>query len=326
MRGQEFDIIRRFFLPLAQGRAEALELSDDAALLDIPAGHQLVVSSDTANAGTHFLPGAQPGDIARKALRSNLSDLAAMGASPLCYQLSIALPGAPEGDWLARFCAALLKDQAAFGLFCSGGDTTVIDGPLTISITAMGLVPAGTALKRSGAGSGDALVLTGPVGDSHIGLRVLKDGLVTAQDDYFINAHYAPRPRLDAGMAVRGLVSAAIDVSDGLLADVGHLCRASGCGVDIRLSSALFSEPAHSILEQGLVTPEDLLSGGEDYELALAVPPENLQECLRVLQAANCRPVVAGDFKLAHDRTAPVRVLDEAGDILSFTSAGWQHF
>lgn len=306
----EFDIINEYFLPLTMGRAEAGGLRDDAAILSVPAGHELIVSTDTLNADVHFMDGAAPADIAHKALRSNLSDLAAMGARPLCYQLALGLPEKPTPEWLLSFTGALLADQKAFGIFCSGGDTTSIHGKLSISITAMGLVERGRTLKRSGAQDGDAIVLTGPIGDAWVGLRVLQGKIKTDDNAYFIDRYYRPTPRF---MSDVQNIKAAIDVSDGGMADLGHMCRASKVSARIDLSKILFSAPAQILLNGGLVTPQDLLTGGDDYELIMAVPPQH----------AHQYGTVIGAFKTG---TPQVYIVDDAGKALVFDKAGWTHF
>lgn len=304
----EFDVIAKYFLPLTQGRAEAGSLRDDAAVLDVPEGCELVVTSDTLNAGTHFPVEAAPDDIAHKALRVNLSDLAAMGARPYAYQLNIAFPERPREDWLAAFTAALLKDQAEFGIFCSGGDTTSIKGPLSISVTAMGLADRGKVWKRSGAESGDVLVLTGPPGDAWIGLQILQGKMRTEDDEYFTRRYYRPSPRF-----VAGPVHGAIDISDGLVADLRHICHASGLAAHIAFEKILFSPQAEKLLAAGQVTPEQLLTGGDDYELLLACAPE---------YAGDLPGHVIGRFETG----APDVCITKAGVKLDFQSSGWTHF
>lgn len=305
----EFSMIAEYFAPLAPGG-----LKDDAAVLKIPPGQELVVTSDTLNAGTHFMAGAAPGDIAHKALRVNLSDLAAMGASPLSYQLNIAFQEKPSTEWLAAFTGALAADQKEFNIFCSGGDTTLIKGSLSISITALGLVPAGKAVTRGGAKPGDRVVLTGPMGEALIGLKILRGEIQSANDLYFIQKYYQPRPRLDLADFMRAHAHAAIDISDGLIADLGHVCAASGLRAALQIGESVFSPQARAVLAAGQVTMEQLLTGGDDYQLLLAVPGGV------TLPEGAC---VIGAFAAGEPGVA---VRDTGGAVLTFSHKGWTHF
>ena len=301
----EFSVIEKYFAPLSRDG-----LKNDAAVLQIPAGHELVVSSDTLNAGTHFMEDAAPADIAHKALRSNLSDLASMGADPLSYQLNLAFPEKPSEKFLAEFTRALAADQREFNIFCSGGDTTSIKGPLSISITVLGLVPTGQSLGRKTARSGEQIVLSGPVGDAFIGLQVLQGKLQSDDADYFIGKYYRPRPRLDLIKTIRGYATAAIDISDGLIADLGHLCNSA----TLYIGYGVFSPQAHRLLASGLVTQEQLLTGGDDYELILTVP------------AGHMPPSGLEPIGMVESGDAGIVVIDPDGRPLSFSHKGWTHF
>ena len=301
----EFSIIEKYFAPLSRDG-----LKNDAAVLQIPAGQELVVSSDTLNSGVHFMENAGSADIAHKALRSNLSDLAAMAADPLSYQLNIAFSQRPAQFWLQEFTDALAADQKEFGIFCSGGDTTSIDGRLSISITVLGLVPAGKALGRKSTKPGDVIALSGPVGDALIGLKILLGDLKTEDDNYFIGKYYRPRPRLDLIPALRGYATAAIDISDGLIADLGHLCD-SAC---IQLTNNVISPQAAELVASGLITIEDLLTGGDDYELIATFPPGSPPP-----SGFEAIGTIGNDGK-------GIRVLDAGGRELSFSHKGWMHF
>lgn len=307
----EFEIIEKYFAPLSRDG-----LKDDTAVLKIPPGHDLIVTSDTLNEGTHFPVGEAPEFIAHKALRVNLSDLAAAGAAPLAYQLNIAFPQRPSPEWLEKFTGALAADQREFGIFCSGGDTTSINGPLSISITAMGLVPAGEGLRRSGARPDDAVVLTGPVGDAFIGLEIVRGKLNPAEREAFLRAYRKPEPQIKIAPSVRKFARAAADISDGLLADLGHICEASGLSAIVDLEKIPFSAGARRLLAEGAVTAGQLLSGGDDYQLVLAVAPENLPHL-------SFSHHVIGRFASGEPRVA---VLDESGGDVSFSEHGWQHF
>ncbi len=320
----EFDLIAQYFEPLTLGRREAGGLRDDAAVLKIPEGRELVVTSDTLNEGVHFLPKEKkPEHIARKALRVNLSDLAAMGAEPYCYQLNLALPEEPEAAWLEAFTSALAEDQKAYGIFLSGGDTTGTKGPLSVSITAMGLVPEGRAVRRSGAKAGDYIVLTGPVGDAFLGLQVLCGEIDLKDPEYVIERYRFPNPRTALAEALRLYAHAAVDVSDGLAADLGHICAASGLGAKVELGKIPFSDAAQKLLKEEVVTYEDLLTGGDDYEVLLAVPPDDFQAFLEAAVAKQgVTPQVIGSFEDGQG----VSVLDAKGRALSFERTGWRHF
>jgi thiamine-monophosphate kinase len=316
----EFDLIAQYFLPLTQGRPEAMNLRDDAALLSVPQGMQMVISTDTMNQGTHFTTDAAPANIAHKSLRAALSDLAAMGAEPLCYQLAIAFPQKPDPAWMAEFTAALLEDQQAFGVFCSGGDTTGIQGGvLSISITVIGLVPNDKAVKRSGAQDGDALILSGPLGDAFIGLQILRRDLHSDDDAYFTRAYFRPQPRFDLVPAMRVHAHAAIDISDGLIADLGHICAASNLGATIHLDHIRYSEAAQKLIEKGGFDYKNLLSAGDDYELLLAVPENAVAEIMKHHPSA----MQIGTFSSRHKG---VVMIDSQGHSVPFEDSGWSHF
>lgn len=304
----EFEMIAKYFAPLTMGR---VALDDDAAVLKIPDGQELVVSSDTLNAGVHFFGNSAAGDIARKALRVNLSDMAAMGAKPFCYQLNIAFPSKPDAEWLTEFCASLQDDQQRFHVFCSGGDTTSIQGGLSISITMMGLVDQGRAWRRGGAQAGDRLVLSGHVGDAWIGLEVLRGHLKTADDDYFVRAYYEPVPQFGI-QAYGDCVRAAIDVSDGMIADLGHICSSSGVGARVDFSAILFSAQAQALIDAGQVDAMQLLNGGDDYQLLLAVASDAVIDGVQVI----------GEFVAG----AGVVVVDGNGQDIPVRHTGWSHF
>lgn len=291
---------------LAQNRAEAQGFLNDAAVLAVPEGKELVITSDCATSGVHFLPGQSPGSIAQKALRRNVSDLYAMGAEGLCYQMCLLLPQMDE-PWLEGFIAGLAADQKRYGLFLSGGDVSSTPGPLSIVITAFGLVDAGKAWSRAGAKAGDLLVLSGPVGDAVCGLKALREGL---DEPAFISAYQTPEVKAaPAGL----LPHAAIDISDGLAQDVGHLCAASGLSAVIDVNTMQFSGAVNAWLARGLTDISTLLSGGDDYVLALAMPsgsaiPKEFQ--------------VIGRFE---NGPPEVRVT-RGGQPLELTKKGWRHF
>jgi thiamine-monophosphate kinase len=323
--GDEFDLIARYFAPLAAGAPGALGLTDDAAIVDIPAGERLVAAVDALVAGIHFLGDDPPGDIARKIIRVNLSDLAAMGARPLGLLLAAVLPSNVSDDWMGAFAAGLKADIDEFHTPLIGGDTVAGDGPLTLSLTALGAVPAGQALTRGGALVGDAIYVTGTIGDGVLGLGIAKGvlkGLEPSQESYLLERYRLPRPRIDFGIRLLGHANAAIDVSDGLIADLGHICNCSGVGACLIAQAVPLSNAAQAAvgLDQGRFS--DLLTGGDDYELLFTSAPEN-DAALRTMAA-----------ELAVDVTRIGSIIEgsglevEGGETLGLNIAdgGYRHF
>jgi len=202
----EFELIARYFRPLAAGREGALGLTDDAALIDIPAGRRLVITADALVAGVHFLPEDPPDLIARKMLRENLSDLAAMGAVPLAYVMTCCFPATIHDEWLADFAGGLAEDQAEFDIALLGGDTTATPGPLTLSVTAFGTVAAGQELRRSTARAGDLVAVSGTIGDAALGLAVIRGCLPAGPGtDALVDRQHLPQPRVALGQRLVGL-------------------------------------------------------------------------------------------------------------------------
>jgi thiamine-monophosphate kinase len=315
----EFAFIARRLRPLATAPG-ALGLVDDAALLDPRPGMQLVLTKDAMVAGVHFLEGDPPGQIAQKLLRVNLSDLAAMGAVPIGYLLALARPRDVEDDWLAAFCAGLAADNATFDISVLGGDTVSTPGPLTLSLTAIGEVPKGLALLRGGAKTGDDIWVSGTLGDAALGLAVLQGALDVAEPvrAHLVERYRLPRPRLALGQALRGLAHAAIDISDGLLADLGHIGETSGVGAEIRPDLLPLSAAAN-----GLPGAQDAaLAGGDDYELLFTAPPSQRDAVDGLAQKLALPLTRIG----AMQATPGIRVLDAAGAEIHPGRTGWQHF
>ena len=273
----EFDLIDRLFRPLAEGAPEALDLRDDAAIIPSRPGFDLIVTTDTIVEGVHFLPSDPPDLVARKLLRVNLSDLAAKGAKPYGYFLNICWPTSHSPVAQELFAAGLAKDQRTFGLKLFGGDTTSTPGPLTLGATMLGWVPAGTMVRRAGARAGDLLLVSGWIGDATLGLEAAlggAPGAATWQNELLVHRYRMPTPRLDLAAAL-AQVHAAADVSDGLIADAGHIAEASGLGVEIDLDNLPLSPLASAWVERQPDVGQALLrlaTGGDDYELVCAAP------------------------------------------------------
>lgn len=318
---REFALIARHFGPLAG--PGALELGDDAALLDPPPGRQLVLAADAIVEGVHFLPDDPPGTIGRKLLRVNLSDLAAMGAEPLGYLMTTAFRPGMGDDWIARFAAGLLEDQREYGLSVLGGDTVATPGAASFSLTILGAVEPGRAIRRKGARPGDEVWVSGTIGDGALGLKVLQGSLAADADGHLAERYRLPRPRLALGRAAAPHVAAGMDVSDGLAQDLGHLCRAAGCGAEIVVADVPLSPAARAAVAADPALMAAVLSGGDDYELLLAVRPGQGA----ALQAAAARAGVPVT-RIGHFVEGPAEVALRRPDGSAFPVAqeGWSHF
>ena len=276
----EFDLIARLLRPLAAGSPEALGLMDDAAVLPSRSGFDLVVTKDALVEGVHFLADDAADLVARKLLRVNLSDLAAKGAEPYGYLLACAWPNARSDAWKAAFVTGLALDQATFGLKLFGGDTVSAPGPAMFSATMMGWVAAGRMVRRSGARAGDLVLVSGVIGDGTLGLEAARGGLTDLPGSLkaALAARYRlPQPRGDLAAALLAHASAAADVSDGLLADAGHIGEASSLGVDIALDRLPLSEAAQAWIAMQPDRTAALLrlaAGGDDYEVVCTASPE----------------------------------------------------
>lgn len=323
----EFELIDTLFAPLTAGFPGALDLKDDAALLDPPAGHSIVITADAIVAGVHFRPEDSPDLIACKLVRINLSDLSAMGAQPWVMLLTAAFPDSAHEDWINRFATGLGRDGQKFGVPLVGGDTVATSGPATFSLTVCGLVAQGQALRRSGARPGDILYLTGTLGDGALGLRVLMGRLSFGNSksgfaSYLIDRYHLPQPRLAVGAGLVGLATACVDVSDGLLQDLSHLCRVSGVGAQVLLERLPLSPPAAAAVSQTPSWREVIVAGGDDYELLFTAPP-GMEKALERLAQVSATPITAvGTIVMGED----VIVLDSAGEIVPFSRLGYRHF
>ena len=322
----EFDLIKRLFVPLTGGRPEALNLADDVALIAGPAGTQWAITKDAMVAGVHFFPDDPPELIARKLVRVNLSDLAAKGAEPCFLLLATCFPKNLDEAWLDRFASGLKADCAMFGVAVIGGDTVATSGPLVLSLTAVGRIPEGEALLRSNARSGDEIWLSGSLGDGALGLLVAKGegrALPKAHADALLDRYRLPRPRVALGPRLRGLAHAAMDVSDGLVADLGHLCRASKLHGDIEADRLPLSEAAQAALAagvgEGLAT---VVSGGDDYEILFTAPPDARGSLEALSRELDLRLTSIGRMGVGEG----VALLDKAGAEITLSRAGYNHF
>ena len=318
----EFSLIARYFDRVRSSRRDVeTGIGDDCALLTVPEKQTLAISTDTLVSGIHFLPDINPRDLGYKALAVNLSDLAAMGADPAWLTLALTLPEVDEA-WLEAFSDSLFEQLNYYEMQLIGGDTT--RGPLSMTLGIHGFVPAGRALKRDGAKPGDWIYVTGTPGDSAAGLAILQDRLIVedaSQADYLIQRHLRPTPRILQGQALRDIASSAIDLSDGLISDLGHILKASECGAKVALDALPFSQALREnvSLEQA---ERFALTGGEDYELCFTVPELNRG----VIDVALGRLGVP--FTCIGQMTADVEGMhfSRDGEPADFTGHGHDHF
>jgi len=321
----EFELIARYFAPLAAASPGALGLTDDAALAKPPSGHHHVVAVDTLIQGVHFMADDPPALIARKLLRVNLSDIAAMGAVPKHYLLALSIaPGIGE-DWLEEFTAGLQADQDEFGVGLLGGDTTSTPGPATLSLTAIGEVPDGGELRRSTAHPGDLIYVSGTIGDAALGLRVLNgelSGLTAAAAAMLVDRYRIPRPRVKLGPALCGLATATTDISDGLVADVGHISETSGVGARIEADSVPLSDASVEALASDPSAMQFILTGGDDYELAFTANPQSANAVDGLAKSTGTQITAIGQVTA----TGGVSVVDKSKKLISLNTIGYDHF
>lgn len=315
----EFGLIGTYLKPLARGCGPALGLGDDAAVLTPPQGHDLVFTKDMMIAGRHFFADDAPDLIARKLLRVNLSDLAAMGAAPLGYLLGLAFADHLDPDFTRRFTQGLRQDQTAFGIGLYGGDTVSGAGKLCLSLTAIGAVPSGLALKRSAARAGDHIWVSGTIGDAALGLRCLTGG--SRREPHLIDRYYLPEPRLALGQALRSVAHGCADVSDGLLADLGHICDESGVGARLESARTPLSDAARRIIGDDRDLLAIALAGGDDYELVFTAPPEKDSLLAEIASRLAVRLTKIGVITDG----AGVSLLDSDGGVWHIDRKGFQH-
>ncbi len=324
-RPGEFELIERYFRPLA-GDPGAFALTDDAAVYRQRPGEDLVLTTDMIAAGIHFLADDAPASVARKALRVNLSDLAAKGATPFGYLLSLALPEDWTESWLAGFARGLKGDQERYDITLIGGDTIRASGGLTVSVTALGRVPKGRMVTRAGARPGDAVFVTGTIGDAALGLG-MRLGRIDAGEGrgakHLIDRYLHPQPRMALASALRHHASSAMDVSDGLVADLAHICDVSGVGAEIESALVPLSPAARRLLagDRGLL--RTIVTGGDDYEILATVSRSAAPSFAAAAEEAGVPVTRIGTIVAGK---GPPRLLDATGQPIRLDGAGHTHF
>jgi thiamine-monophosphate kinase len=321
-RPSEDDLISRYFAPLAG--PGGLALRDDAALLAPPPGCEMVLTVDGLVAGVHFFADDPPASIARKALRVNLSDLAAKGATPCGFLLTLALPRDWRPDWLEAFAAALGDDAALYGCPLLGGDTVSTPGPLTLSITALGTVAAGRMVPRTGARAGDLLYVSGTIGDAALGLWARTSGRAARERDAFLLDRYLhPQPRLVLAVALAAHASGAMDVSDGLVGDLTKMLRVSGATALVDVARIPLSPAARDLIAARPELLETALTGGDDYEILASVPSAKASLFEAAASVAGIPVTRIGE--VAAGQGAP-QFRDIGGEPMSFRRGSFSHF
>ena len=320
----EDKLIQRFFAPLAT-HPGALGLSDDAAFITPPPGCDLVLKTDAIIGGVHFFPDDAAQTVASKALRVNLSDLAAKGARPLGFLLALALPKDITDNWLTNFAEGLRSDAVLYGCPLFGGDTDRTPGPVTVSIAMVGSVPEGTMVRRAGARVGDRVFVSGTIGDAALGLAVRKGKdwkLSEAQRQHLVARYLLPQPHTALAEAVRLHASAAMDVSDGLAGDFAKLCRASQVGAGIEAARVPLSDAARAVIAAEPAMLEVALTGGDDYEIVCTVPAHKVESFRAAAQMAKVPVTEIGAVEAGEG----ARFLGADGAPLSFKRASFSHF
>ena len=317
----EFDLIKRYFLRKSLQNDVILSVGDDCAITSIPTGYQLAITTDTLVEGTHFLPSISPADLAYKSVAVNLSDLAAMGATPAWVSLALTLPEIKE-EWLAEFSQSLFAILERYGVSLIGGDTT--KGPLSITLTAQGFLPENQGLFRHQAKAGDWIFISGFLGDSAAGLDLLLQNrkIENESDRYFIQRHLHPTPRVELGLALRSFSCCALDISDGLLADLEHILECSQVGAEIYLENLPFSR--HLCIQYEQTQAEKFaLTGGEDYELCFTVSEEKREEMEQVLRLQGIKVTCIGKIL---PQTSGLNLLKNGEKVTLPEHCGFDHF
>ncbi len=324
-RPDEFAIIERFFAPLAATEAGAFGLTDDAAVLTFGGGEKTVVTTDCLIAGVHFFDTDPPADIAAKLLAVNLSDLAAMGARPKFYTLAAAWPKPVDVDWIEKFALGLGQAQAEADVVLVGGDTVAGAGPLTLTLTAIGVLNGAGPLLRGGVRPGDRIYVSGTIGDAALGLRLLTGELELAEEgdrDDLISRYRRPQARNRLGLELTEVATAAIDISDGLVADVDHLAQTSKVSITIRAADIPLSEAVRSLLNRQPDLLSVVLTGGDDYELLFSAPPEQADRIAALRRAVDVPITEIGHADAGPGRTV---VVDNQGKTVPISNFGYRH-
>jgi thiamine-monophosphate kinase len=327
-QSSEFELIASHFAGLTGQRGVALGIGDDAALINPSNNQQLVVASDTLVEGVHFPDDATAKQIATRALCVNLSDMAAMAAQPRWFTLALTLPEEKaNSDWLAEFSAGIDEIAEQFDIALVGGDTT--SGPLTVSITLLGEVPAAESLQRSGAKAGDAVFVTGELGDGAAGLKSLSSKIDNTFDsDRLLQRFYAPQPQIKTAIRLRGIASACIDISDGLVADLGHICQASAVAATIYTEQLPIASDVRALAPNNCI--DWALFGGDDYQLCFTVSAHKLVAIEQLIDSGELHASKIGTVEIATEATKSsgnlVTVLDSNNSPIEINKQGYDHF
>lgn len=316
----EFSFIEKYLAQLTFGNKEALFLKDDAAIFSPQAGYDFVITKDALVEGTHFFKNDDPYLLAKKLLRVNISDLAAKGATPYCCFLALILPKNTSEEWLKGFASGLRDDLSEFGCFLAGGDTTSHEGALALSLTIIGLVPSGKAILRSGAKNGDSVYVTGTIGDSYLGLVSASVNSTNASTST-TSRYYLPQPRPNIGKLLSDIASACIDVSDGLLADLSHICECSEVGAEISINKVPFSEDVTNSIKTDSEFAIKAITGGDDYELLFTAPAGIEEKIAEISNQASAPITKIGVIKIG----SAVVVLDKHGNEIVIDKLGYKH-
>jgi thiamine-monophosphate kinase len=329
--GGEEAIIQEYLAPLAAGYPGALGLTDDCATITPTPGHDLVVKTDPVASGIHFFADDPPEDIGWKALAVNVSDLAAKAAVPVAYLMALSFPEAPSRTWMERFAKGLAEAQLAFGMHLVGGDTDRRPGPVTISITVIGEVPAGTMVRRAAARSGDLVYVSGVLGAAATGLALLKSpelarrlGLDADEIAALVARFRRPQPRLGLRDALRRHASAAMDLSDGLAKDLDRMCRASGCGADVRLAAVPMLPATVKAVADDPSFIRNVVAAGDDYEVLATVPADDAA-AFEAAARASAPDIPVSCIGIIVSRPG-VALLAADGRPLTLERSGWDHF
>lgn len=323
----EFELIKTYFAPLTTSEAGAFNLTDDAAVLSLKQGSEFVITTDTIVDGVHFLKNTPPQAIAAKLLRVNLSDLASMGATPQSYTLSLALTNEISTSWLTAFTSSLAKEQKKYGITLVGGDTVLTPGPLTLTLTAIGTVQKGKAVRRNSARVGDDIYVSGFIGDSALGLLAAKSkdlGISKSESSFLVDRYQYPRCRVELGLNLIEIINAAADVSDGLVADLRQICQHSGVSADISVSLVPVSSAAQSALNLDGRLFDLILAGGDDYELVFTAFPSVQDELIKISKKTGIKLTKIGEILPKTDDF--VRILDCEGNLVFLKDSGFKHF